>query len=359
MDSLDGAVAAARTGGPAGEIRVRTSLMSALVALSIDVDVVTSDAEMAARVGPDGRLPHDILIFDEWTLVAPGGRAHPWVSGRESDVFLLAFFGLESTDVGGFAVRPEHVLTAFPNALGVGSTFLGFSVVPKWAPREGQCEAARTAFGGHSDALDVACSERAVADARAAGAPPLPAKKVPGEGVVWGKKRSYFDGGGRVEWLGAAAALAPLHGSFPLSAADGTAIVAAGRSHGHMAKEEWDALLGSASFFVGVGDPLLGPSAVDALGAGAVYIDPFFANVPGVRHDLARWGSQHPFVTMLGEPYSCGARLDQPVELAACVRKALSLDLPPFVPAVLTPVEHMKRVKLIFAPWAADKPASN
>lgn len=355
MDSLDGAVAAARTGGPAGEIRVRTSLVAALAALSVDVDVVTSDGEMAARVGADGRLPHDVLIFDEWTLVAPGGRAHPWVSGREADVFILAFFGLASADVGGFSVRPEHVLTAFPTALGAGSTFLGFSAVPKWAPRDGQCAAARAAFGGHSAALDAACSERAAEDARAAGAPPLPPKKSPGEGVVWGKKRSYFDGGGRVEWLGAAAALAPLHGSFPLSAGGGgnVVVVGADRAHGHLSREEWDALLGSASFFVGVGDPLLGPSAVDALGAGAVYIDPGFDGVPGVRPDLARWGSQHPFVASLGEPYACGARLDESAALAACVRKALALDLPPFVPPAFTADEHRKRVAHIFAAWIA------
>ncbi len=345
MDSLEGAASAARAGGPAGEIRVRESLEAALAAAGVVVDVVTSDAEMLARVGPNGALPHALLILDEWTLLAPGGAARPWLRGREADTFLLAFFGVESATLGGFSVPPAHVLTAFPEALGEGSTFLGFAVPPRWAPRDGQCAAARAALGEPSAALEAACGPEAAAAAAAARAPPLPNKTAAREGVLWGKKREYF--AGRAEWLAAAAALAPMWGAHALPG-----VVPPERATGPLDAAAWGALLARASFFLGVGDPLAGPSAVDAIGAGAVYIDPFFAHVPGVRPELARWGSQHPFLSRaVGAPYACGARLDSSVELAACVRRALELDLPPLVPPELTPAAHAARVRAIFARW--------
>ena len=47
--------------------------------------------------------------------------------------------------------------------------------------------------------------------------------------------------------------------------------------HGHLSGDEWRALLLRSKFVLGLGNPLVGPSAVDAIVAGCVYINPAYA----------------------------------------------------------------------------------
>ena len=124
------------------------------------------------------------------------------------------------------------------------------------------------------------------------------------------------------------------------------------RHHGHLSRGEWDSLLAGSSFFLGLGDPLLGPSALDALGAGAVFVNPTFeGGAGGVRQERAAWGSQHPFLAGIGAPYVCNARLDDAEALRACVEAALLLDLPPLVPREFTQEAYAARVEGIFRAW--------
>jgi hypothetical protein len=196
--------------------------------------------------------------------------------------------------------------------------------------------------------LDAACSRAAVAAAAAAGLPPLPAKQP--RGLVWGKKADYFKD--REAFLEPAARLAPLFASHAAPPA-----VPAENALGHLSPDAFGERLASSAFFVGLGDPLLGPSALEAVAAGAMYIDPYFGHGErrAVRAELARWGSQHPYLSAkVGEPYACGARLDEPIEMSACVRKALEYDLPPLVPPDFTRNAHLLRVRDIFSPWIPE-----
>jgi hypothetical protein len=339
MDSLSTVIAAADRGGPSGEIRVRQRLQAALEARGVECDVAGSDEEMLSLVQSDGTLPHDIIIMDEWTAVSPGGAPRPFLRGREGDTFLLAFFGLRSGALasGALTLPHAHVLTAFPTSL--GGTFLGFDVAPRWSPRAGQCPAGALAAGG---AVAAACA--AGAAAAAAGAPPLPPRIA--RGVVWGKKPDYF--AARGGWLRAAAELAPLHTTASAAVAGDAPL----KHHGHLGRGEWDALLAGSAFFLGLGDPLLGPSALDALGAGAVFVNPTFeGGAGGVRTELQAWGSQHPFLASMGAPYVCNARLDDGDALRACVEGALALDLPPLVPAEFSVEAYAQRVDAIFGAW--------
>ena len=162
--------------------------------------------------------------------------------------------------------------------------------------------------------------------------------------MLWGKKAEYA--AGKEGWLRAAAELAPLHSTLPPLAA-----LPQLSSHGHLGSAQWEELLAGSSFFLGLGDPLLGPSAADALGGGSVFINPSFAG-SGVRAELAVWGSQHPYLAeQLGEPYVCSAALGDEAQLAACIRKALAADLPPLLPPQLTVQSHEARVASIFQRW--------
>jgi len=326
MDSLSGVLEAAARGGPAGEIRVRTRLQAALEAAGVECDVAHSDAEMESRVRPDGSIPHDFIIMDEWTLVAPGGAVRSFVAGRERDVYLLAFFGLRSAFFSGFALPKDRVLTAFPTSL--GGAFLGWDMEPSWAPRPSQCTPERAT---------AACLAEAVA-----GLPPLPPRQP--QGIVWGKKEDYFPP--RRAWISAAAALAPLLSTAP----PGASLPEGVRRVGTLSPEAWREALGGSSFFLGLGDPLLGPSPLDALSAGLVYINPTFeGSAGGVRGELAQWGSQHPYLAAaVGEPYVCNATLDDTGALRACVERALALDLPPFIPKDFQREAYYARVAALF-----------
>jgi Glycosyltransferase family 18 len=252
-------------------------------------------------------------------------------------VYLLSFFGTSPTSWPGLTLEPSHLLTPFPLAQG---TFLGFELKGLWRPRDGQCE--RFARDGEAPSLVVdACS----AQPNSSALPPLPDKSTR-RGVVWGKKPEYALG--RERWLAAAAALAPLHTTLPASAGLAPLNLV---SHGHLDTKEWAELLGSASFFLGLGDPLLGPSALDAVAAGAVFINPVFS-AGNVRAELQAWGSQHPYLSgTLGAPYVCDATLDDLAQLTACVQAALDLDLPPLIPKDFTRRELLPRVASIFKRW--------
>lgn len=346
MDSLSGTVAAAARGGPAGEILVRTSLERSLKDLGFAVTVIKTDEEAAAAVSADGTLPFDILILDEWTMLAPGGAARPWVAARRKDVFLLSFFGLEISLLGGVKVEEAQVLAAYPSTLGASTTFLGYYLEPRWSPRPRQCEMARARLGS-SAGLDAACSEFALNKAKTLRLPPLPEKEV--KAFVWGKKQEYFEN--RVSYLEAAAKLLPLYAAFASPPS-----IPAANAVGHLSAAAFAEKLAESKIFIGLGDPLLGPSAMEALACGATYIDPYYGHSETspikIRSELSRWGSQHPYLSVkVGEPYACGARLDEPIEMSACVRKAIENDLPPLIPPDFTYEGYLKRVHTIFNAW--------
>lgn len=100
------------------------------------------------------------------------------------------------------------------------------------------------------------------------------------------------------------------------------------------------------------GDPLLGPSAMDAISAGAVYINPIYKNKAkkiGGRDKLQNFNSQHPYAeNFIGEPSVCNYNEDSAVEALSCVQYALSKEIEPFIPKDFTQEAHVARVKTIF-----------
>jgi hypothetical protein len=157
--------------------------------------------------------------------------------------------------------------------------------------------------------------------------------------VIWGKKPEYFKG--REGMLARISQLAPLHTTATAVAfPPGAAII----QHGHLAPSDWHGLLAESKFLLGLGDPLLGPSAVDAVAAGCVFINPRY---PATREGF--YDSQHPFLEhAVGPPYVCTVDVEDAAAVEACVRAALAADLPPLVPQPLTPAAYLARVARIF-----------
>ena len=302
MDSLAGYVAGARSGGAAGELIVREGLTWALRELGFAVDVADSDEAMEAAVGVasgGGAARYALFFFDQWTVTDRASRLRAFLRGRERDLFVLSFFDWAPASAGlGDAVAQRHVLTAYPCES--GSSFLGFVVEP---------------------------NEQALA-AHAAG------RNKSAAGGVWGKRAAYLEG--REAMLGALAAEVQLH--FVVAAGEegaARALAPRGVFHGAVGRDEWRALLADARFLLGLGNPLLGPSAMDALAAGAMYLDPTYdgaATRPLVAMQ-ASFASQHPFLrARVGAPRVCAiADVTRLADVLACVRRALDTQLEPFV----------------------------
>ncbi len=99
---------------------------------------------------------------------------------------------------------------------------------------------------------------------------------------------------------------------------------------------------------LGLGNPLVGPSAVDAVVAGCVYVNPLYAD-PVKTH----YRSQHPYLAAaVGAPHVCSAPLSSPTAVADCVRRALAAPVAPLIPAELTEESYSARVEAIFGPFA-------
>ena len=134
--------------------------------------------------------------------------------------------------------------------------------------------------------------------------------------------------------------LAPLHSTLKTAPVKHRAIA----YHGHQTPASWAGLLAGSKFMLGLGDPLLGPSAVDAVVAGCMYINPIYD-----RPVKEIYASQHPYmVDHVGEPYVCSARLRDLDAVRACVRKALGQSLPPMIPRDFTLDAYLDRLRKIF-----------
>ena len=91
---------------------------------------------------------------------------------------------------------------------------------------------------------------------------------------------------------------------------------------------------------------------MDAISAGAVYINPIYKNKAkkiGGRERPRNFNSQHSYAEkFIGKPSVCNYNEDSAVEALSCVQYALSTDITPFIPKEFTQEAHVARVKNIF-----------
>lgn len=303
MDSTSQYEQNAAHGGASGEITIRRSLFEGLRSLGCDLVIAKSDADFVRLCPERGDMcdAFAFLVLDAWTWAAPGWKAKPNLVGREHKLFLLDYFGASGPRNNGINVPISRILTAFPTF--PGNTFLGFFY-----------------------------------DA----APNVHAETKQNIGVVWGKDPRHYKGKARL--LRTVASLAALHSTLDKPTPELHAALNI-TYHGHLSKNEWSNLLAKAKFVLGLGDPLLGPSALDAVAHGCVYVDPYYPTIV-----KSVYTSQHPYLrSVVGSPYVCAAHLDNIESYVRCVHTALrQAPLPPFVPQDFTRSAYLKRIKSIF-----------
>ena len=159
------------------------------------------------------------------------------------------------------------------------------------------------------------------------------------QGVIWGKNINHFDG--RQEML--------------ITIAEEVSLITTSTQRilhhkniiwkGHLTPQDWLLLLAESKFLIGLGDPLLGPSAMDAISVGCMYLNPIY-DTP-VRDGL--FYSQHSYAAdKIGEPYVCSYHIKDKVTLKLCVEKALRTNLSPYTPPEFTKEVYQQRVASIF-----------
>lgn len=97
---------------------------------------------------------------------------------------------------------------------------------------------------------------------------------------------------------------------------------------------------------IGLGNPILGPSAIDAISVGCMFLNPLYDQP--VWHNGHAYTSQHPFAERLGAPSVCNYRQHDVSSLRQCVQLAMRTNLPAQVPAEFTLDVYLQRVKHIF-----------
>ena len=335
MDTISSYGEAAGKGGPAGEILVTSCLVAALQHLGVKVTVASSDLEFAAA----GRRIEDFdgVVLDPWTVFGPGYKPRPFLVGRESTTWILDFFGAPGLGHGGLGISPSHLLTAYDTP--PWNTYLGFFLPPSQgvslihALSQGDLgmrqDGWRRVDGGWERPKKQASANRA--------------------GVLWGKKESYFAS----EFASGAVPLAANVGRGVVTTAVSVPrhllqLASQGKLHrtGHLTPPAWFQLLQNSSYLLGLGDPLAGPSALEAIAAGAGYIDVLY------RHGVGAQGvytSQHPFVQAhVPASHVCVAQQADPSSVLPCVQRFSAASLPGFIPHAVSPSAYLLRVKAIF-----------
>ena len=97
---------------------------------------------------------------------------------------------------------------------------------------------------------------------------------------------------------------------------------------------------------IGLGNPILGPSAIDAISVGCMFLNPLYDKP--VLHNGFAYTSQHPFAEKIGAPFVCNYRQRDVSSLKNCVRLAMRTNLPQEVPPAFALDTYLQRVQAIF-----------
>jgi len=317
MDSLKSRERKAGEGGPLGEALIRKPLVLKLEELGFSVHTATSDEEFEQELSDPS---YQRFILDPWTWARKGfipkGRLATQ-AGIGKKTFILDFFGdswqtAKAASIPGFDPK-VNTLSMFPSRANLDDpSFIGFGV-----------ENASQIWGTTWEDVAGFCNL-------------LEEKHHTNEIVVWGKDPNYLMAGDtpmsttppRLEYVfqfceAFAALTATRTSTLVFSFSPDRTVVSKRiaqrvqssactvRYQGHSTQEVWRVLLRKAVAVVGVMDPLAGPTAIDALVAGALVVNPKMdrhskAWVPRSDKGFAHSSSQHSFLEWYLEHHATG-----------------------------------------------------
>lgn len=315
--------------GPKGELVQWASLIAAIARLGHNLTVAITPAEYGVALAsfkPD-------CIFTDYAGIRgylPGGSSKTpgfdfprYYAVNRCRYYVLDIYGTSAE----FNAMTPTKKTGFFNGLQLPSLKQYLSWIPDTIPDP------ENSFLGFAQVIDRNV-QRNASKLKAA---------APKSALVWGKERSYWTAPGVMAYLERFT-----NKGYTLHATMGNGGIPKGlavHDHGSMSPEDFIKLLASAELFIGLGDPIIGPSPIEALAYGCVYFNPKF--VP--PKDLAKYGkpshheytSQVPLLEAIGEPHVYTvAMTDLPAVDAAIdrvhgngdVRKAMVHEVSAFAP---------------------------
>lgn len=313
-DTHSDVVATAHSGGPSGEIVIRNCLQQGLEALNFEVHLVTSLQTLRQQCEhPEqsfGR--YSFIVLDE-NSIGGDGQLEPCFRGLQDRIFFLDFFGL-SDKIQRARVPATRVLTPYPYP----------DPARGWAKGRDCEQASRLTFLGfflEPPPLDVVSAKSRMA-------------------VVWGKEDRYLSPHRAL--LTRLAQRVELHTTSRSNVLGGTTGVV---HHGFVPRDQFAALLRQSRVFLGLGDPLVGPAALEAMASGNVLVNPVLRSTKDPRI----FTSQQPFLEhAVGPPRVCTVDLGDAEAVDACLAQALEEPAPlPYVPPAYTRSEYMQRLRAI------------
>jgi hypothetical protein len=265
------------------------SLAAGLRRLGIRVTEVGSLRRFALhRVARKARGTSPLYFLDPWTLEL-ACRYRLIGADDVSRIRILEWFGTPparvTTSLSG--IQPSQYLLPHPDTFG-WNTFLGYLLDDE------------TGAPLRDDRALVTQIRRGIAAGQR-------------RGVIWGKEARYLDGPASSVVARVAtvcdlfATMAPARGYLEGMLPSGVI------NHGALTPPAWRALLRESSLVLGLGDPVLGPTALEGLAEGCVYLNPEYQDARRINGiaELAI-GSQHPYAARIGAPFVCGFNPAQP-----------------------------------------------
>jgi len=281
-----------------GEITVGRSLVHGLKALGYEtIELIGAHKpgtrlllrrlglHFRARGEPIGSSGHflsqaDFLFFDTWLVEHLSKRRI--VGPRDAHrTLVLESFGIspEMRMPCSRWIEPRRFLTPFAIPYAWGSnTFLGFIL-------------------GETADAPIPDSEALLARVRMANTKER-------FGVLYTKQAKHIDDTVRA-LLARLARICPIYTTISKECGYHPGILPPGVENlGYLPPQQWQALLGRASFLIGIGHPLLGPAPLDALAAGCAYVNPRFVKPWFINDEPAlEISSQNPYVESIPPPF--------------------------------------------------------
>ena len=245
-------------GGPKGELVQWGSVLIALALLGHNATLVVTGAELDAVL--EGGTP-DVLHTDYSAIRERGDPTSKWHSARVAALLASPDFKARVGVSDIYGTQAEENAARRPRTkrffccLGLPSVRQYLTWIPPEVP-----DPVNT-FLGFAQMPPPAAP-------RATGAPR--------EALLWGKEVSYFKAPGVASYL----KLLASRGYRLTATTSGGAGVPGVNYVGSVSREAYQALLDKSTIFVGLGDPLIGPSPIEAIAHGCVYLNPRCAAGP-------------------------------------------------------------------------------
>jgi hypothetical protein len=289
----------ASMGGPQGELRMAESLAAGLRRIGLRVTEIGSLRGFALhRLTPRRGAAGTLYFFDPWTLEL---ACRYRLIGKDDvcRLRILEWFGTPPARVTTSLPRVQPSQYLLPHPDNGPNTFLGYLL-----QNEAGAPLADDRALGAQIRRGIAAGLR--------------------RGLIWGKEARYLDGPAS-SVVARVATVCELRATIARARGYREGMLPSGViNHGALTAPAWRALLRESSFVLGLGDPVLGPTALEGLAEGCVYLNPEYPQ-PRRVNGIAELtiGSQHPYAARIGPPFVCGFNPAQPGSAEHAARASL------------------------------------